>query len=77
MKPFKKKKKLKNKRPTKVKQSESETIKIKLVATFTCAVYQNVINISNALMQAGRFVNVDGNGFTSYTVKVYERYESN
>ncbi len=51
--------------------SYTEAIKIKEVASFGCAVYQNVVNIVTALTQAGRFVNVTGE--SPWVVHIYER----
>lgn len=53
-------------------KEKKQTTKIELVASFTCAIYQNAVNIANALMQAGRFVNVISSG-TGYIINIYER----
>ncbi len=47
-------------------------IKIKEVAFFDCGIYQNALNIANALCQAGRFVKIRQSG-TSYFVEIYEQ----
>lgn len=47
-------------------------LKIEEVACFDCAIYQNAVNIANALAQAGRFVNIITISGT-YSVRVYER----
>lgn len=47
--------------------------KIKLVAEFECAIYQNATNIATALAQAGRYVRIRGYAQGShYVVEVYE-----
>lgn len=57
----------------KEKEKKAENvIKIKQVALFECAIYQNVVNIATALMQAGRFVNIISTG-SKYSVYIYER----
>lgn len=60
------------KNPSHKKKEEKRTIKIKEIASFTCGVYQNAVNISIALAQAGRFVNII-NGSSGYIVFIYER----
>lgn len=52
-----------------------ESIEIIKVADFSCAIYQNVVNITTALAQAGRFVNIK-NTSSGYCVSVYERIKN-
>ena len=55
----------------KKKPEETNTFKVKKVAEFECAIYENAQNIALALAKAGRCVNISGQN-SHYLTTVYE-----
>lgn len=54
------------------KKNQTVFISINKIASFSCAHYQNAVNICTALAQAGRFVRIFKQS-EAYVVEVYEQ----